>query len=200
VTLQRNTKHFYEALVKLVPPLWGKPRVAALMASYLDEIQAIEDATWEVIDARHVNTATGVHLDTLGAIVGVPRFTSSDAIYRNVVRAKIAANRSTGTTDSLINVVRLAGDVASPVQVTHVGPAVVRITLTETVDAAGLAALAFILPKARAAGVRLGLLAAVDADAFILDNSVSGLAGAGILDNSASPIAGAGTLSSAFVF
>jgi hypothetical protein len=97
-------------------------------------------------------------------------------------------------------VVRLAGDVSSPVQVTHVGPAVVRITLTETVDAAGLAALAFILPKARAAGVRLALLAAVDEDAFILDDSASAITGAGILDNSASAIAGAGTLSSAFVF
>jgi hypothetical protein len=198
--LQRNTKHFFEAIVKLVPPLWGKPRVAALIQSYLDQIQELEDATWEVLDARHVNTATGVHLDTLGAIVGQPRFTSDDDVYRSVIRAKIAANRSKGTTDSLINVVRLAGDVASPVQVTHVGPAVVRITLAEPVDAAGLAALAFILPKARAAGVRLGLLAAVDEDAFVIDDSVSTLATASVLDNSVSPIAGAGTLSSLFVF
>jgi hypothetical protein len=200
MALQRNDKHFYEALVRLVGPFWGRPRIAALLQSYIDPIQALENAAWEVIDARHVDTATGVHLDTLGAIVGQPRFTSDDDTYRNVIRAKIAANRSKGTTDSLIAVVRLAGDVSSPVQVTHVGPAVVRITLTETVDAAGLSALAFILPKARAAGVRLGLLAAVDEDAFILDNSASAITGAGILDNSASPIAGAGTLSSAFVF
>jgi ABC-type transporter Mla MlaB component len=200
VALQRNNKHFHEALVRLVGPFWGRPRIAALLQSYIDQVQIVESVAWDVIDARHVDTATGVHLDTLGAIVGQPRFTSDDATYRNVIRAKIAANRSKGTTDSLINVVRLAGDVSSPVQVTHVGPAVVRITLTETVDAAGLAALAFILPKARAAGVRLALLAAVDEDAFILDDSASAITGAGILDNSASAIAGAGTLSSAFVF
>jgi hypothetical protein len=158
VALQRNTKHFFEALVKLVGPLWGRPRIAALLQSYINEVQEIEDAAWEVLEARHVDTATGVHLDTLGAIVGVPRFTSDDGIYRNVIRAKIAANRSTGTTDSLIAVVRLAGDVSSPVLVVHIGPATAYITITEELAAEGLAALRFLLPKARAAGVQLQLL------------------------------------------
>jgi hypothetical protein len=187
VALQRNSKHFHEALVRLVGPMWGRPRIAALLQSYINEVQGVEDAAWSIIESRHVNSATGVHLDTLGKLVGVPRFTSDDDTYRNVVRAKIAANRSNGTTDALITVVRLAGDVTSPVLVSHPGPATVRVELSEEVDDAGFAALVFILPRARAAGVRLVLVRPPAGGGLLAASSVSG--GGGDL---ASSISGGG--------
>lgn len=158
MALSRNTRHFHEALLKLVPPLWGKPRAAALLQAFIDRIQAAEDGVWQVLTIRTIDEADTARLDVLGKVVGQPRFDFSDEEYRAVLRAKIRTNRSRGRTDDIIEVVRLASQTEEPVVVHHFPHATMWTVPGEVLTAAARTALLFLLPKARPAGVRQHLL------------------------------------------
>ena len=75
---------------------------------------------------RDLDDANATHLDRLGALVGQSREGFSDEIYRTLIKAKTAANRSKGTTDNLIQVALiLRGGVVSNVTYTELFPATV---------------------------------------------------------------------------
>jgi hypothetical protein len=67
-----------------------------LVKSFTDQLQEIENATWEVILERLLDNAEGVQLTVLGKIVGEPRFSADDDEYRVGVRCRIAVNKSQG--------------------------------------------------------------------------------------------------------
>jgi hypothetical protein len=157
VSLAQITRHFGEALVRLVPPYWGKPRIAALLQAYINQVQAIEDAAWQVANLWDIDTADTARLDVLGKIVGQARCWSDDEVYRRVIRARIRAQRSRGLTNDIIEVVRLivqSGD-GEYVRVYHYSPATMAVLPTTEVSDEDVEALAFLLPKARPAGVQM---------------------------------------------
>lgn len=151
-----SSRHFFEALPKLVSAFWGKPRIAALLQAYVQRVQELEDATWAVMDRYTVAVADTTRLDILGRVVGQPRFWSNDEIYRSVIRGKIRANRSRGLTDDIVDVVQCVTPTSDPVHVAHYSPATMFVWPEAPIDAAtDLIALKFLLPKTRAAGVRM---------------------------------------------
>lgn len=81
-----------------------KPRLEALIASYLEEVQLLEDAIWQVIDGRMLDEAVGHQLDVLGKLVGQPRVGDTDDEFRVYIQARIAANRSDGTAPDVMRV------------------------------------------------------------------------------------------------
>lgn len=150
-----GNQHFHAALVKLAGPFWGKPRVAALLRAFIRQVQILEDATWEVMNAYHVDTADSARLEVLGRVVGQSRFDFTDAEYRAVLRAKIAANKSRTRTDDIINVMHLAASASGQVQVNHYSPATAAVLPFESYSEAAITALVFLLPRTRAAGVQM---------------------------------------------
>jgi len=126
----------------------------ALARSYAAQIQAIEDATFEVILERVLDAAVGVQLETIGAIVGQPRTTADDAEYKTAIRARIAINLSDSTAEDLINVATLILTGGENFEVRDEPPAQIRITITDplTLTPALVHAL---LESADAGGVRL---------------------------------------------
>lgn len=108
MTLARVTNHVEAGLDLLLEQYKGKPRIAALITSELEQIQKLEDAIWEVILGRLIDTAVGVQLDALGKIVGQKRQGAGDEVFRARIRARIWANRSLGHPDDIIKVVQLA--------------------------------------------------------------------------------------------
>jgi hypothetical protein len=96
-------------LSRMLSQFRGKPRFEALLASYLDEFQEIEDALYEVYTKRELQngTATGDLLAKLGKIVGQGSEGLSDDLYRLLIQARIASNRSNGRREELINVASL---------------------------------------------------------------------------------------------
>jgi hypothetical protein len=112
------------------------------------------------------------------------------------VRARIATNRSHGTEDDIINVLRLITGSTAPILVYPLVPATIAVEMGEPVSDEHMVAIAFLLPKARGAGIRLNFVAPTEGG-LILDSSVSTLAGAGTFDSSVSTILGAGTFGSA---
>ena len=157
VTLERIERHFGEAIVKLVPSFWGKPVIAAILRSYINRVQEFEDDCFAVMNAFDIRTCDATRLAILGKVVGQPNLGWDTETYRAVVRAKIATNRSHGRENDLVNVLRLI--LGSPagltVDVRHSAPATVRVQPSEHVDATHMPAVAYLLPKARAAGVKM---------------------------------------------
>jgi hypothetical protein len=118
-------------------------------------VQELEDAAWEVLEIYHIDNADTARLNVLGKIVGQPRFWSDDEIYRAVIRAKIAANKSRTLTDDLINVIHLAATSTAQIQIEHYSPATMAVLPYEAFEEAEIEALIFLLPKTRALGVQM---------------------------------------------
>lgn len=157
MTITPFDDHFKQALVKLVAPFWGKPRIASLLYALLRQTQILEDTIWEVSEAYQIDTADSARLDVLGRIVGQPRFGFSDEEYRAVIRGRIRAARSHGRTDDIIEMLRLVTGTTDPITVTHLPRATAVVEMPEPVDADAMTAVAYLLPKTRAAGVQLHL-------------------------------------------
>ncbi len=174
MAIEHITDHFHQSLLALIPPLWAKPNVASLLRSYIRQVQLLEDDALTLLTAFNIDTADAARLAVLGRVVGQFNAGWDLETYRNVIRGKIATNRSRGTEDDLINVIRLIIGGDPTIDIFVVGAATALISIAAPFEASELVALVFLLPKARAGGVRLQLLisGSVDEEDTFLWNDV----------------------------
>lgn len=66
-----------------------------------------EDAAQSLFSLLSIEDSVGQQLDVIGRIVGQARVGLADSIYRIYLRARIAANRSTGVPEDIYTVFRL---------------------------------------------------------------------------------------------
>lgn len=107
-TPSKTTDHTERGLTKFLEQFKGQPILSALLRSYLNRVQELEDAIWEVILIRGIDESEGVNLDAIGGIVGRPRLGLGDVDYRVALRAQIRINRSSGTPEDMIVVTGLS--------------------------------------------------------------------------------------------
>lgn len=109
--------HFDAAIDRLIEHFSGEDKTVlrGLVGAYVAQIQDLEDTTWQVIWGRlldpapgRTEQAEGVQLDTLGQIVGVDREGLNDDEYREAIRLQIIVNKSFGTPEDLLRILRLA--------------------------------------------------------------------------------------------
>lgn len=132
----------------------GKPRIAALLAAFTEQVQSFEDVLWSYYkDSRDLDTAGGVLLERLGAAVDEPRNQRTDDQYRAAIRVKVALLSSDGKTEQLLTIGRLMVPSAT-VNITEHWPAAISIAFSETGDLS-LSYIKAILKIGKAAGVRL---------------------------------------------
>ena len=96
--------HVQKSIERLLQQYKDKPVIKALIESFVEQVQFIEDALTDLNDNRSINTAIGVQLDRLGDILGIDRNGLSDEDYRARLKIKIVQNISNGEPDRLINV------------------------------------------------------------------------------------------------
>ena len=185
--VQHELDHSGKMLARLAEE-FRKPRISAILAGEAAQYQALEDAFWQLLVERGVDTAVGNALDVLGRIVGEPRQGALDADYRLRVRARIRVNRSDGTIEDIIEVVRLLiGTVLLPsatIKLTEYYPAAFVLRITGLVISATQALIySSFIRQARGAGIGSGFgwQQTADADAFVTATSspltVAALAG-----------------------
>lgn len=87
----------------------NQPRLQALLLSFMDRLQSLEDVSIDVLAGRWPLTAVGDQLDTVGAIVGQARGEMVDAQYRLFIAAKILVNQSTGCTADIGEILAVMG-------------------------------------------------------------------------------------------
>jgi hypothetical protein len=110
LSLEERRDHVAVAVSRLCGIATEQPNTSAFLAAFVEEIQALEKAFFDLLWIRTLDNAAGVWLDRLGAIVGEPRFGKSDARYRVALRIKIRVNRSTGRTTDILDVVSILTD------------------------------------------------------------------------------------------
>lgn len=180
MSITHKTDHTAEAQENLVAatPFGSSTVLMGILAAILDQIQLIEDDAAAIAAARDVDTATGVQLDQVGALVGQPRWGRNDDDYRILIRARILANSSKGTPETLISIASLLLGGAT-ITYRQQGAACYRLqwevataTSTET-----CAALTELITLATRSGVEFGLIETLSTPSptFILDSETAGL-------------------------
>jgi hypothetical protein len=152
-----NTQHLEEALDQLLEQFKGRPRLEAMIASYMTQIQDLETAFHDLLTERFISTAIGAQLDGIGQIVVLPRNGLTDEEYRTALRGKIRVNLSNGTPPELITIVRLmVNDPALLIRLVEVEETTVEIEVLEgTLFPTNPELIGAFLILAKAAGVRI---------------------------------------------
>ena len=171
-------------VVRFIEQFRNRPDLEALARSYLRQIQAIEDAAFEVILERDLDAAVGVQLTTIGNIVGQARTSADDGRFRTAIRARIAINLSHSTAEDVMRVLNLIlQEFAEAYRVRDEPPAQFRITIDDPLQSADADLVHQLLDLADPAGVRLVLqwnanLAA--SDKFTVRDEATAAAGGGL--------------------
>ncbi len=131
--LAQNTEHILQARARLIAQYVEKPRVDEVLCIYIDQIQLVENALFQLATLRTIDTGAGEQLDGIGRIVGQERQGLSDADYKPLLRARIRANNSEGTGPDLIAVAAAALDDPGPgtIRVDPKPPASYELTFPE---------------------------------------------------------------------
>lgn len=108
MAIEHITDHSDRAVALLLSQYQGKPLMEGFVRAFLDEVQEYEDELWTLVGLLDIDRATGIDLDRIGRIVVQPRSSESDDAYRRLLRARIAANRSSGTYRDLWRVSTMA--------------------------------------------------------------------------------------------
>lgn len=139
--------------VALLIERYRKPRISALLKSWLSEAQAVENAFWQLLTKRAISNACGASLDVLGRIVGQPRNGLSDAQYRVWVSARAMVLRSSGRVQDLLAVAQRLVP-SSTLRIDEYFPASQILRFAVPFDFAVGMAMARTYASAKAAGVR----------------------------------------------
>lgn len=149
----KKTDYVVSGLTRFLKQFRDKRKLNALAASYLAEVQKLENAIWEVIEYRMLDNAEGIQLDILGKIVGRGRNDLSDADYKLAIRAQIRINRSLGRPSDLIDVAELSSPDGSDFSYSEYYPATVCIAFYTLISNTAL--VYDNLKKTKGAGIKL---------------------------------------------
>lgn len=117
--LEHITWYTTQALLKIAPNLWGKPRLAALVVGVVEEIQELENAIWARLDEFRVSTASLPALKRLARIVDQPVTTGDVETLRDLVRTRVQILRSRGRLADILVVIRTLVSDSERVRIVH---------------------------------------------------------------------------------
>jgi len=147
--LAKKTTIKAEALANLIEQFKDQPNLAAFVSAFLNQLQEVEDASFQLITDRTLETSVGVQLDNLGQIIGEERNGLSDDDYRTRLRVQILVNQSSGTVEELLAIIVLLE--SSVIVIKQTPPAAQTITIIDLDSDPVL--LARIIATARQGGV-----------------------------------------------
>jgi hypothetical protein len=147
-----DSDHVSRGVARLIDR-YRKPRTSALLESWLAEVQEVEDALWQLLVERSLETAVGDQLDVLGRIVGQPREGRDDETYRLWISARQMVLRSSGTTTQLLAIARKLVGATGVVRLEEYFPAAFVIRLEASIRLSIGYQIAYMLRQAKPAGV-----------------------------------------------
>jgi hypothetical protein len=97
--------HVERAAATTLGQFHASPKLQALLAATVTEVQRLEDLKFSILLDRLLDAAEGVNLDIIGKIVGFARLdVSDDDEYRELLRVQIRANNSDCGAEDIIYV------------------------------------------------------------------------------------------------
>ncbi len=157
MSITKNDTHVADALSNRIQQFKNKEDFADLIRIYVEQVQDLEDALFQVLLDTTLNTSIGEQLDNLGEIVGEDRLSRNDEDYRQALRVRILINKSSGTIEEILEIAKTFTQDSGLIEIKEFSPASLTIQVTNQllVDALRLA---IALDAARSAGVGLQLL------------------------------------------
>lgn len=143
------------AKAKLIEQFKTRPRIESLLCDvFIQQIQELEVALFDLRTETTLDDAVGVQLDVLGVIIGQGRLGLGDENYRVLLKARVLANRSDGQLETLIAILVLIYGEPVTIVATTPDPASVRLEVLSpaTFDEVVVQG---ILEDAKGGGVRL---------------------------------------------
>jgi hypothetical protein len=104
----RSTDQVLRGLNRLLGQFDNSPKLRALLATYLRQLQTLETFAWSVIDTLSLTDGFGITLDRFGKLVGRGRGSLSDADFLVALRAQIRINRSRGMVVDFLDVASIS--------------------------------------------------------------------------------------------
>lgn len=99
--------HVAVGLPKLIHQYREQPNFVKFVAVVLQQVQYLEDAIHDSVDAWDVDTAVGWRLRAIGELVGQPNVSEDDNLQRTYIQARIAVNRSRSKIEDILKIARL---------------------------------------------------------------------------------------------
>lgn len=143
--------HLPQSLSRLIAYWHDKPNMQGLLASYINEIQELENVLHQVLLLRTPDYAGTAQLNVLGSIVDEERNGLDNPDYLLRIKARIRANSSYGTGADVIAVLRLITEARFHFQRT--GTASFLINFVETPSDAVIKQAGSLVDETKAAGV-----------------------------------------------
>jgi hypothetical protein len=167
MSIEKKTNHVEEALARRIEQFKRKQVFGEVLESWVEQIQALEDAFAQLLSDRWLDTAEGVQLDGLGSIVGEPRGVREDEEYLLGIKARIMVNKSEGTIEDLLELLKFVSGL--DVELTEISPARIQVTIIG-VDTWTATVLKKYLLEAKAAGVAVDFIYSTTEGAFRFDS------------------------------
>jgi len=190
-TIEKITNHVEQGAGLLLSRL-QKEDIQALLASWTEQVQSLENALWDVFVLTGITTATNSQLDQIGELILEKRGSLSDNAYRLVLLGKIRALRSNGNgVDFLDLCLILFGNYSEYELIEQERATVIVQYFTPVVidaETINFEVFAGLFRKAKAAGVRFMLVypgaSPSDAFTFSADDTASVSVDMGFADDS----------------
>lgn len=151
--LQHVTDHEAQGPDKLVQQFKNKPAIVGVLQAWAKQVQALEDQGYELVLQRALESATGVSLDVIGALVGQAREGRSDSQYKIWIAGRVLVNKSRGRPPQLIAIASKLCQ--GPVRFTEFYPAAFVIYSDAPILGTDGVEVAKLLKLAKAAGVAM---------------------------------------------
>ena len=152
--IEKVDDHCADGLALLLAQFQDKPRLAAVLCAFLGSVQETEDAAWQLLTERDLDSAVGAQLDMLGRLVGEAREGRADSEYRPFVRARILINRSNGLAEEVLTILRVVTGGTVELHLREHYPAAFTVEVVGPIPFTP-ATLLRLLREAKAAGVRV---------------------------------------------
>lgn len=135
------------------------PNWRAFVEASVGYAQELEDLVWALVVERKLDTAIGAQLDQYGHLLNEDRGGLDDTEYRQLLAIKIASNRSNGTAEELIYIVRTLAN-SLDVRVLDVYPAGIQVSyaVSPPLSVRARGRMRRFVRRSKAAGVRLDSL------------------------------------------
>jgi hypothetical protein len=154
VTLEHNAQVVAQGQALPIYDL-RTPKFLALLGTYLEQIQQLEDAIYDVFVGTMLPGAAGDALDMLGELVGQPRAGRDDETYKIWISARVMLNSSSGRPPDILGIARTIMPPAGTVLLTEYFPGAFKLELIELPAATTAVQLHDLFNEAKAAGVRI---------------------------------------------
>ena len=155
MSITKITTHLNDALARLLFQFKTMEKIESLNAMQGQQIQYLEDASFDFLSKMSLQDATGAILDRWGVVLDEARLGDNDADYRSRLFFKIARNICSGTPEELILFFNYLLQ-TSTVQINELFPGVVYFTAVQIQNIADPVLVKSQLQQLCPAGVRIG--------------------------------------------